>query len=239
MVFSHLATRVAASQKHSARTKPISRMIVHHTAGGTNEGNVARLSTHPHPSPSANYCLLTTGQLVGIVPEERRAWTSGSDAADSPSITIETVNTGGAPEWPVSDAQIETLALLAADLSTRYRWGPLDRTRIIGHREVAQTACPGPYLYPRLEQIVTRANEILHTTGPAPVIPELGDEDMIRIQAPGRGIALIGAGYYRHLSTSEEVWISERLISKHITGNDREFDVWVSLALGGQSAKGA
>ncbi|WGD36833.1 peptidoglycan recognition family protein [Lysinibacter sp. HNR] len=236
MVFSHLATRTAPSQKHSTRTKSISRMIVHHTAGGTNEGNIALLSTDAR-QVSANYCLLTTGQLVGIVPEERRAWTSGSDAADSPSITIETVNTGGeAAGWPVSDVQIEMLAHLAADLSTRYQWGPLDRNRIIGHRQVAATACPGPYLYPRLEQIVTRANYILHNTGTTPAIPGIGDREMIRIQSPGRGFAIIGAGYVRQLTTQEEVENAEALVTRRLVGSDREFDLWVSIANGGKSA---
>ncbi|MBS0231734.1 MAG: peptidoglycan-binding protein [Proteobacteria bacterium] len=65
----------------------------------------------------------------------------------------------------------------------------------------------------------------------------LSEEDtMIRIQSPGRGIALVGPGYYRHLTTDEEVEQSAALISKHLSGNDRQFDLWVSLAFGGRTS---
>lgn len=69
---------------------------------------------------------------------------------------------------------------------------------------------------------------------PSPT-PSNGDE-MIRIQSPGRGIALVGPGYYRHLTTDEEVNNSGPMISNHFTGNDRQFDLWVSMSLGGTAA---
>ena len=53
---------------------------------------------------------------------------------------------------------------------------------------------------------------------------------MIRIQGTTRGIALIGPGYYRHLANAEEVEASSAIMSKHISGNDRQFDLWVSMA---------
>ena len=67
--------------------------------------------------------------------------------------------------------------------------------------------------------------------------PILKVDEMIRIQAPGRGIALIGPGYYRHLSTAEEVEQSEVLMTKHISGNDRQFDLWVSMASVGRGVQ--
>ncbi|UCR89239.1 hypothetical protein [Mycetocola spongiae] len=85
-------------------------------------------------------------------------------------------------------------------------------------------------------------HDILTGTGdpapaPIPLTPEnIGDTDMIRIQSPGRGIALIGPGYYRHLTTDEEVVQSEPIITKHLSGNDRQFDLWVSMALAGRGA---
>ncbi|WP_223693801.1 M23 family metallopeptidase [Leifsonia poae] len=61
----------------------------------------------------------------------------------------------------------------------------------------------------------------------------------IRIQSTARGIALIGPGYFRQLKTDEEVQQSDPLISKHLTGNDRQFDLWRSMAVAGQEAKSA
>lgn len=65
---------------------------------------------------------------------------------------------------------------------------------------------------------------------------EVKDEEMIRIQSTARGIALIGPGYFRHLTTNEEVEASTALVSKTLVGNDRQFDLWRSLAIGGQSS---
>lgn len=72
-------------------------------------------------------------------------------------------------------------------------------------------------------------------TTPAPI---LKDDEMIRIQAPNRGIALIGPGYFRPLANDEEVNNSAPLISAHHTGNDRQFDLWVSMAIQGNIAGG-
>lgn len=60
---------------------------------------------------------------------------------------------------------------------------------------------------------------------------------MIRIQSPARGIALVGPGYFRLLRNNEEVQNSDPLIVKHVNGNDRQFDLWRSMALDGNSAK--
>lgn len=69
------------------------------------------------------------------------------------------------------------------------------------------------------------------------------EDSMIRIQATNRGIALIGPGYFRPLGSDEEVVNSGPLITPpggtpwHYTGNDRQFDLWVSMAFGGQSSQ--
>lgn len=169
MTFSKLTSRTVWTQKFTPGRggQRIVRFIVHHTAGGTNQGNIDLLSTGVR-DVSANYVLLTTGELVGIVPEEHRAWTSGSPQADNPSITCETVNTAYGEPWPISEQQFEMLAQMAADFSKRYGWGRLDRVKIIGHREVAATACPGTTIWGRLQWICDRANQILAGEGGTP-----------------------------------------------------------------------
>jgi murein DD-endopeptidase MepM/ murein hydrolase activator NlpD len=76
-------------------------------------------------------------------------------------------------------------------------------------------------------------------TSPNPTnpTPNLSGDHMIRIQSTNRGIALIGAGYYRQLATTEEVEQSAAIMEKHLTGNDRQFDLWVSMALKGVAAR--
>jgi murein DD-endopeptidase MepM/ murein hydrolase activator NlpD len=67
--------------------------------------------------------------------------------------------------------------------------------------------------------------------------PAILEDDMIRIQADNRGIAIIGPGYYRHLANNDEVNASQAIITKHVNGTDAQFDLWVSIALEGVAAK--
>lgn len=184
MTFSALASGTApAHGKYSSRYGNIPQyMIVHQWAGTT--GGDGRL-VDPNQVVSCTYILYTTGALIGQVPEEYRPWTSGSPAADNPAITVETQNTGGRfpgaddndyRSWPVSDKALEMLAQLAADLCRRYGWGKLDRTRVRGHREFDSTACPGGYLWARLDWIIKRGNQIL--AGDSEKEEEQGDIEM-------------------------------------------------------------
>lgn len=96
---------------------------------------------------------------------------------------------------------------------------------------------PAPYFTKNLPGIpVVASGGKGDTPPPAEPLPILKEHEMIRIQSPGRGIALIGPGYFRTLTSDEEVVQSEPLITKHISGNDRQFDLWRSMASGGESA---
>jgi LysM repeat protein len=161
MTFSPLTNGTAPHHnKYSSRfNTPIKRVIVHHWAGTT--GGDSRL-TNPNQEVSTNYILYSDGRLVGQVPEEYRAWTSGSPQADNQSITVETQNTSVGGDWPVSDAAIAKLTELIADVANRYGWGGVGDANVIGHREVYATACPGPYLFERLPAITENANAMFH-----------------------------------------------------------------------------
>lgn len=164
MTFSSLTARtVAHHNKYASRQgRGITRVIVHHWAG--TRGGDSRL-VNPNADVSTNYILYSDGTLVGQVPEEYRAWTSGSWEADSYSITVEVQNSAAGGEWPVSNAAINKLIELIADVGRRYRWGSVDRSRVRGHREFAATACPGPYLWNRLGSIASQANTKLKGGG--------------------------------------------------------------------------
>ena len=185
MTSSTLASRILATSKYSSRGgAAISRVIVHHWAGLT--GGIERL-TQSKDTASANYLILSTGEIIASVPEEYRAWTSGSSTADSASITIEIQNSTLGPQWLVSQAAIDALVKLIADIGRRYKWGSIDRTRVRGHREFASTACPGPYLYPQLATIAASANRLLGGTpaSPTPKPPVTSFYDRVIDGQPG------------------------------------------------------
>ena len=167
MTFSGLIKDNVATKKYSSRLgQKIEYFVLHHTAGGTLESNTKVLATDPKRSASCTYLLNTDGKYRGIVPEEYRPWTSGNGDYDRRAITQETINTTGAPKWEVSEKQIEATAAMLADVAERYNWPRItvrDKYGIWGHKDIpgAATACPGPFLYPQLEDIAKRAREIL------------------------------------------------------------------------------
>lgn len=157
MTYSKLAVKTVPhhNKLNSRNGRKISRLIIHHW-GGTAGGDT-RLTSRTAPA-SANYILYSDGTLISQVPEEYRAWTSGSWEADASAITVEVQNTAAGGQWPVSDKSIAKLIELATDVARRYGWGKVDRTSVCGHREFQATACPGPYLYSKLGYIAQQAN---------------------------------------------------------------------------------
>lgn len=132
----------------------IEGLVVHHHATTSNAG-IDRLVKSNDPA-SANYIIRDNGNLIGSVPEEYRAWTSGSAEVDNVHITVEVQNSTGAPTWKISNAALATLVLLYADVAKRRKFEPV-KSNIPGHRDFAATACPGPYLYPKLGEVAQKA----------------------------------------------------------------------------------
>lgn len=150
----------------------INGLNVHHHAT-TNDAGISRLVTSSDPA-SANYIIRTNGSLIGSVEEQYRAWTTSAYANDDDKITVEVQNETGAPDWRISAAAMATLVELYADIARRYGFTP-DRAHIWGHRDYAATACPGPYLYPRLGEVAQKA-AALSTPIPGGFMSELTGE---------------------------------------------------------------
>lgn len=154
--------------KYSSRHgKPVLKFLQHHWAGTT--GGVERM-TGPDQA-STNYIILTDGTILGHVPEEFRAWTSGSFDADGDAITVEVQNTGGQingndndpNSWPVSAAALESVRRLVGDVARRHGWGGVSAANYQGHRQWFPTACPGGFLWARMDE--TRAHAQAYYSG--------------------------------------------------------------------------
>lgn len=191
--YSPLTDRVMSTNKsESRRGAKIARVIVHHWAGTA--GGIQRL-VHSADKASSNY-IIADGQIIGSVEEERRAWTSGSLAADSPSITIEVQNSKVGGEWPVSDANFRALVRLIADIADRYGWSPLTSSHVRGHREFAATSCPGPYLWSRRAQIIREAQAARGGKVSKPSKPSTGGSKHRSGKVPGTGITVTADGLF-------------------------------------------
>ena len=155
------------SVNSSKREDTIQYFVIHHAAATSSaEALRDRFMSPNDRSVSPNWLIGADGSVSEIVPpDEWRAWTTG--AFDHKAVTVETQNTSGDPTWGISEASHEAIAQLVAWAGKRYSI-PLNRTFVIGHREVAgqSTACPGPSM--NLDRIVARAIEINATVEPEP-----------------------------------------------------------------------
>jgi hypothetical protein len=88
--------------------------------------------------------------------------------------------------------------------------------------------CPGDRRISQVPQVIARAQG----GQPAPTVS--GESDMAVISSPGRGTAVVGPGYFRQLNAEEAG--NTAPFGPVIQGNDRQFDLWRSMALGGVTA---
>lgn len=179
MTFSALTNRTGgnAGQFSSRGGRKVRGWIIHHAATTSLNGVLSMMSTGSR-SVSANY-VLGNGEIIGVVPEEWRAWTSASPDGDGANLTVEIVNNKvGATDmtWTISEAEYANMAKLIAETSTRYGF-PINRNTIIGHREVLgiynqgySTACPSGV---DIDRLVREANAVQAGARPAPSGPDV------------------------------------------------------------------
>ena len=150
------------NEKSDRRYKSISKITIHHMAGNSNPRYCAEWHRDGNEDVSSNYYIGSDGSIVGGVSESRRAWTSGNGDNDQSAITIEVANCSREPEWKVSDAAIESLIALCADICRRYdfelTWTGDDDGSLTTHDMFRDTECPGPYLRRRMGAIAKAVN---------------------------------------------------------------------------------
>jgi N-acetylmuramoyl-L-alanine amidase len=176
------------SQFSSRNGSTVKTILLHHTASTSGRGDgIVRMmggGSTPTRQVSSNYVVGSDGYIWMVVDEDNRAWTSGSTrdggkgaAWDRQSITLECVNSTGAPGWAQSEASYTAIVSLCADICERYGINP-SRDTFIGHRELwtrhqasYPTACPGGM---DIDRIVAGVQAILGNTvapQPAPTAP--------------------------------------------------------------------
>ncbi len=119
--------------------------MLHYTAMAGAADSLARLCD-PAAEVSAHYLLAETGEVLPLVPEERRAWHAGAGRwgavtdVNSRSIGIELQNRG---DHPFAAPQMAALERLLDGLLSRWSIPP---ERVIGHSDLApaRKADPGP-----------------------------------------------------------------------------------------------
>ena len=145
---------------------------------------------------SSNYGIGYDGRIGMYVEEKDRSWCTSSRANDNRAVTIEVASDTKHP-YRVNDAAYKSLIKLLADICRRNgikklvwstdknnRINHLNGCNMTVHRDFANKACPGDYLYNLHGQIATEVNKILS---------QEDDDNMIRYQT----LADVPAGDYR------------------------------------------
>jgi N-acetylmuramoyl-L-alanine amidase len=128
------------SPNHDERALPISMLVLHYTGMQDAAAAIARLSD-PDAKVSCHYLIAEDGQVVRMVPEERRAWHAGKSHwrgitdVNSASIGIELVNPGHEFGYrPFPKAQMDALIPLINEITARHMIEPAN---VVGHSDVA------------------------------------------------------------------------------------------------------
>ena len=135
-----LVDRVVLSPNHDERQLPISMVVIHYTEMQDKGFAIERLCD-PKAKVSANYLIGKAGEVVQLVPEDKRAWHAGVSYwrgikdVNSASIGIELDHPGHKYGYePFPDAQFEALVPLVARMVKRY---DIPRANVVGHSDVA------------------------------------------------------------------------------------------------------
>lgn len=157
--------------KNRSKYGKISEITIHHAVGNMTIDSLGKLFQTASRKASSHYGVQHS-QIGLFVDEANVAWTNSSWAANCRAVTIETSNSGGAPDWPIADDTLGTLIKLVADIAKRNGLHPLVYGKsLTWHSMYAATVCPGPYLAGKLRHIVDKANEINSaTSAPAPAV---------------------------------------------------------------------
>ena len=148
------------TKDRKAQGGTISEITIHHCASILTIDALGALWQREGRKGSSHYGVSETN-IGQYVHENDVAWTNGNWEANCRAVTIETSNSAGAPDWPVSDTTFNTLVTLVADIARRNSLGKLVKgENLTWHSMYAATACPGPYLSSKLQKLVDKANEI-------------------------------------------------------------------------------
>lgn len=162
-VVSKLAKGLIQSPNCSSRKgQKITKITIHHMAGFMSAEECAKYFSRPQRQACANYCI-DEKEIWCSCEEGRRAWTSSNGWNDRQAITIECKNSTGAPDWKIADSTYKNLIDLCVDVCKRNGIKKLEFTgdkngSLTFHYMFAATACPGPWLKSKAQQICDDVN---------------------------------------------------------------------------------
>ena len=169
---SPLATlrRIRNSNRNAPRNQPITKITWHHAAGVMNSQNLLNWGHDPRCTGSWQYGIGNDGIIHQLINESDRAWTSSSAANDHQAITIEVANSTGTPYWEIGGRAWDAAIDLTVDIIRRnpgitrrdgrpgLYFDGTPNASLTFHDMFTNTACPGPFIRRRTQQICDEVN---------------------------------------------------------------------------------
>lgn len=169
------------SPNREKRKYNIDTIIIHCVVGQVTVESLGNIFAQTSKNASSNYGIGRDGKIGMYVEEKDRAWTTGGiytvngwtgSMYDHRSVTIEVASDTVAP-YAITEAAMKSLIRLVADIAKRNGIkelkfkgdknlvGDASQQNIVCHRWFAAKSCPGDYIYNRLPQICSDANQLL------------------------------------------------------------------------------
>lgn len=143
------------------RNSKITEITIHHMAGVLSAKRCGELFQVKGRNGSSHYGIGNDGAIGLYVDEANIAWTNSNWEANCRAVTIEVSNSKTGGEWPVSNAALNSLIKLVADIAKRNGLGILVKGKnVTWHSMYAATACPGQYLLSKMDYIIAEANKL-------------------------------------------------------------------------------
>lgn len=171
---SALISYTKLSPNHSGkRTKKIDTITIHCMAGQLSVESCGALFAQSSRQASSNYGIGNDGRIALYVDEGNRSWCTSSNANDQRAVTIEVASDATHP-YAVNSKAYDALLDLVTDICKRNeikklvwstnkneRMNHLNGCNMTVHRDYANKACPGDWLYNRHGEIAAEVNRRL------------------------------------------------------------------------------
>ena len=198
-------TRISPNRT-AGRTHAIDTITIHCVVGQTSVETLGAVFAPTSRQASSNYGIGYDGRIGMYVEEKDRSWCSSSSANDNRAVTIEVASDTYHP-YAVRAAAYEATIRLVADICQRngikrLKWSTNKNDRVnhlngcnmTVHRDYANKACPGDYLYERMGDIVKKVNAILDggsTPEPDPTPVEWDKADVMVLSNGAEGNSVL------------------------------------------------
>ena len=219
-------TRISPN-KNSPRNHAIDTITIHCVVGQCSVETLGNIFTPTSRQASSNYGIGFDGKIGMYVEEKDRSWCSSSASNDNRAITIEVASDTKHP-YAVNEKAFAALLDLVTDICKRNgikrlvwstnkkdRMNHLNGCNMTVHRDYANKACPGDYLYNRHGEIAAEVNRRLGASAEKPAENKPTTGEVIHTVKAGETLSKIAQKYgttYQKIAAYNTAIMQTRLV---------------------------